>query len=155
MSGLTYSKVVLRPAMETIHWFYPESILDLYVSGVIVRSFQGCENQFKVGDSIQVYEQGRGGQDMPRTKGDLMFSIPFSNIVEFERVYATGEQLDFFNRLIDLNKRYLQNRDYGEEKYNKEKLQLKLEADEKGINVVWSKFEMPHEWAKSVKNETS
>jgi hypothetical protein len=147
-----YTRAVFSDCMETMRHFYPKKRLEIYNEQGLAMSYEGGAWQFEIGERIEFYENGRSGQDMPRSRGDLIFSCPKWEICEFEKKIPTEEEKELYLKLIQLNDDYLETGSkMTKTQYSNKKLEIKKEAQEAGISVDWQRFEMPHEWAKRLK----
>jgi len=87
MSNYLFDKAILSTTPEMARYYYPEKKLDFYKDDKIVKSFIGRHYQFEVtAEFIAFYDSDRGGQDMPRHKGDLLFKVSQSDVGFFEEI---------------------------------------------------------------------
>jgi hypothetical protein len=143
---MTYDKAILSDCMETIQHYHRMLQLRLFKDGVNVKTLTGHVWQFDISeDFIRVYDDAPTGQDMPRHKGELIFSVPMKDVGAFERVRPTATELDLYHNLLDLRSDYLNNK-VNKEQYAAEKRKLLAQFSENGIAIDEEKFSLSHEW---------
>jgi len=142
---MTYDKAILSDCMETIQDYHPKVQLRLFKDGVNVKTLEGYAWQFEISDDLRVYDDARGGQDMPRHKGELIFSVPMKDVGSFERVRPTATEFGLYHNLLNAISDYLNNKT-NKEQYAAKKRKLLAQFSENGIVIDEEKFTVAHEW---------